>query len=95
MYNIETQYFCRLYFFTDNGYKSAVLCSVSSPCLFICFNLVALNIVVCIYLSHTPNLSLPSSHSPLVNHKLVFYICESVSVLHICSFVSFLDSMYQ
>ena len=41
--------------------------------------------VVCICKSHTPNLSLPPSLSPLVN--FVFYVCESVSVLYIYSFV--------
>jgi len=33
---------------------------------------------------------------PLGNHKFVFYVCEFVSVLLICSFVSFfLDSTYE
>ena len=36
-----------------------------------------------------PNLSLPTCLSPLVSHKFVFYVHESVSVLHIHSLVLF------
>ena len=39
-----------------------------------------LYVVVCICSSQTPNLSLPSP-SPFGDHKFVFYVCESVSIL--------------
>ena len=50
---------------------------------------------VCIYSSQTPNLSLPTLF-PFSSHKFVFYVCGSISVLYISSFVSFfLDSTYK
>ena len=50
---------------------------------------------VCLYSSQTPNLSLPTLF-PFSYHKFVFYVCGSISVLYISSFVSFfLDSTYK
>ena len=45
----------------------------------------------------TPNSkSIPlSSPSPLANNKFVLYICESVSVLQLPSFVPYLESTYK
>ena len=40
-----------------------------------------LYIVVCICQSPLPNLSLPCLAFPFGNHKFVFYVCESVTVL--------------
>ena len=50
---------------------------------------------MCICYSQTPNLSLlPPFH--FGNHKFVFYVCGSISVLYISSFVSpFLASTYK
>ena len=55
--------------------EQSFLCYTVGPCwLFI------LNIAVCICQSQTPNY--PSSPPfPPGNHKFVFYVCESVSVL--------------
>ena len=53
-----------------------------------------LYIVVCMCLSPKPNLSLPPF--PFGNRKFAFYICESISVLLISSFVPFFkDSTYK
>ena len=49
--------------------------------------LAVLYIVVCICYSQSPNLS-PTPPFPFGNWKFVFYVCESVSVLEISSFVS-------
>ena len=46
------------------------------------------NIVVSICDSHTSKLSLPPTF-PCCNHEFVCYVCESVSVLYIDSFVLF------
>ena len=45
-----------------------------------------LNTIVCTRQSQTPSLFLPPF--PFGNHKLVFYVCEPVSVLWISSFAS-------
>ena len=37
--------------------------------------------------SQTPNLSFFPSH--FGNHRFIFYVCESISVLQVSSFVSF------
>ena len=59
---------------------------------FLCYTiglcwLFILYIIMCI-IYQLPNLSLPSPF-PFGNHKFVFYVCESLSVLQINSFVSF------
>ena len=56
----------------DIGYSS--LCCAVGPC---CLSI--LYILLCICQSQAPNPSLPTS-LPLVNHKTVLYVCESVSV---------------
>ena len=55
--------------------EQSSLCYAVSPCW-----LSILSIVVCLCQSQTTNLSLPQPF-PFGNHKFVFYVCESVSVL--------------
>ena len=64
--------FCFIFFFIVAYYE--ILCYTVGPCLSI------LCIAVCICQSQIPNLALPCPF-PFGNHKFVFYICESVSVL--------------
>ena len=47
------------------------------------------HLVVCPSYIFTPHLILLSHTPDLVNHKFVLYVCESVSALWICSFVSY------
>ena len=49
-----------------------------------------LYVVVCIYLLHATNISLPRFPSLFDNHKFVFYICESVLYFcFVCTFSKF------
>ena len=52
------------------------LCYTVGPC---CLSI--LNIAVCTCQLQIPNLSLPLPLPPPSNHKFVFYVCESISVL--------------
>ena len=61
--------------------SQSFLCYTVGPC---CLSI--LGTVVCICQSPAPNLSLLAF--PFANHKFVFYVCESISVLSISSFVS-------
>ena len=65
--------FCFIFFFIVAYYK--ILCYTVGPC---CLSIFC--IAVCICQSQTPNLALPFPFT-FGNHKFVFYICESVSVL--------------
>ena len=56
--------------------EQSSLCYTVGPCW-----LSILNIAMCTCQSQTPNLSPPSSTIPFGNHKFVFYVCESISVL--------------
>ena len=60
--------------------EQSSLCYTVGP-----YQLSILYIVVCICQSQSPNLSLPPL--PCGKHKFVFYICNSVSVSQISSFV--------
>ena len=63
-------------FLQDTEYSS--LCYTVGPC---CLSI--LWIVVCVCESQAPSLS-PTTHTstiPVGNHKFVFYVCESISVL--------------
>ena len=64
------------------GYSS--LCYTVGPC---CLSI--LNVTVCIYYPRTPNPSLPLPPLHLGNHKSVLYVCESLSVSQIGSFVPY------
>ena len=78
-----------LYILSQDIWQSSLCCTAGPHWSIIPYN------SVCICQSQTPSLSLPLPAVPFGNHKFVFKVCESVSVLQISSFVSFFESTYE
>ena len=102
MYTKVTQCFYRLYslkVILDNGYSS-LCCTTYPSCLFI------LHMAVCIFQSHTPNLLLFTSLSPLITTGLfsvfvslfyydihLYYFLDS-TISDIIQYLCFSDLLY-